>query len=206
MEVNVLTGTLLETNNYILESNGKVVLIEASANLNSVKELVKDKEAVAILLTHGHWDHYINIEKFAEEFKCPIHLTEQANEKINTKEKAFYADRNPKVDLTPYKLIYIKDQDVLDFGNDLKFKVLATPGHTNCSVCYLACVKDETLLFSGDTIFNNGIGRCDLPTGNPKEMKESIKKILNLPEKTVIFPGHGELTMLQIEINNLQQL
>ena len=94
MEISVLTGTLLETNNYIIEDQGQIVLIEASANLSSVKELVKEKKAVAILLTHGHWDHYINLEKFAEEFKCPIYMTEEANKKINSKEKAFNSDRN----------------------------------------------------------------------------------------------------------------
>lgn len=205
MEINVLTGTLLETNNYVIVSEDKAVLIEASANLNSVKELVNGKTVVAILLTHGHWDHYINIEKFAAEFNCPIYMTEEANIKINSKEKAFYADRNPKVDLSTYQVCYIKDKDVLTFGRGLEFKVLQTPGHTNCSVCYLLKVGDETILFSGDTIFNDGIGRTDLPTGSPSEMKESIKKLLLLPDKTVVLSGHGDPTTIEVERENLSK-
>ena len=203
MEISVLTGTLLETNNYIIEDQGQIVLIEASANLSSVKELVKEKKAVAILLTHGHWDHYINLEKFAEEFKCPIYMTEEANKKINSKEKAFNADRNPKVDLSNFEIKYIKNDQILNFGNSFEFKVLHTPGHTNCSVCYLLNVKEESILFSGDTIFNNGIGRTDLPTGDAIEMKKSIQKILSLPYKTVVLPGHGDPTMLDLEKENL---
>ena len=203
MEINVLTGTLLETNNYVIESQGQVVLIEASASLDSVKSLTENKKIVGILLTHGHWDHYLNIEKFAEEFKCPIYLTKEANEKINKKEKAFYADRNPKVDLSKYELNYIEDGDVLNFGNGLEFKVLKTSGHTNCCVCYLLSVNGENILFSGDTIFNNGIGRTDLPTGSHQQMKKSIEKILTLPEKTVVLSGHGEPSMLEVEKENL---
>ena len=203
MEINVLTGTLLETNNYLIVSEDKAVLIEASANLNSVKELVSGKTVVAILLTHGHWDHYINIEKFAAEFNCPIYMTKEANAKINSKQKAFYADRNPKVDLSAYKICYIGDKEVLNFGNGLEFEVLQTPGHTNCSVCYLLKVGQETILFSGDTIFSNGIGRTDLPTGSPKEMKESIKKLLLLPNKTLVLSGHGDPTTIEAERENL---
>ena len=58
-------------------------------------------------------------------------------------------------------------------------------------------------MFSGDTIFNNGIGRTDLPTGDAIEMKKSIQKILSLPYKTVVLPGHGDPTMLDLEKENL---
>ena len=203
MEINILTGTLLETNNYIIETENKIVLIEASANLLSVKNYVKNKKVVAILLTHGHWDHYINVEKVAQEFNCPIYMSKQAFVKINSKEKAFYADRNPKIDLNNFQINFIQDGDILDFGDELKFEVIETPGHTDCSVCYLLKASNETILFSGDTLFNDGIGRTDLPTGNNKQMNQSLKKILMLPEKTLVLPGHGEATELKIEKTNL---
>ena len=116
IEINVLTGTMLETNNYVLIDGNKAVLIEASITPSSLGEILQGKKLAAILLTHGHWDHYWEIENLAKEFPCPIYMTKEAFEKINKKEKAFAADRNPKIDLTPFNVKFIKNDDELKFG------------------------------------------------------------------------------------------
>lgn len=81
-----------------------------------------------------------------------------------------------------------------------KFKVLFTPGHTTDSVSYY--FEEEKLLFTGDFIFYDNIGRCDLPTGDYNTMLESIKKIKKYPSNIVIYPGHGIETTLEREIKN----
>lgn len=81
-----------------------------------------------------------------------------------------------------------------------KFKVLFTPGHTTDSVSYY--FEEENILFSGDFIFYETVGRCDLPTGDYTTMLESISKIKKYPSSTIICPGHGIETTLEHEINN----
>lgn len=202
MEINIITGTLLETNNYIITNENSAILIEASADVSRVKQVLEGRKVLGILITHGHWDHYINLEKYLREFSCPVYMTKSAFLKITSKEKAFSGDKNPKINLENYDVQFIDEQKKIDFGNDLCFEIIFSPGHTDCSVCYLIHAK-ETVLFSGDTVFCQGIGRTDLPTGNLKQMKISIKKLLELPENTLILPGHGEVTILSQEKSEL---
>lgn len=84
--------------------------------------------------------------------------------------------------------------------DNFKFDVIYTPGHSSDSVSYF--FNDINSLFSGDFIFYESIGRCDLPTGDYNIMKESIKKIKNYPKDMIIYPGHGEYTTLRHEIEN----
>lgn len=83
---------------------------------------------------------------------------------------------------------------------DFKFDVIFTPGHTSDSISYY--FKDENVLFSGDFIFYETIGRCDLPTGDIEMMKKSISKIKKYPDDMIIYPGHGIPTTLLHEKDN----
>ena len=91
--------------------------------------------------------------------------------------------------------------DVNNFKVIKNLEVIKTPGHTEDSLTFY--FKDYGIMFVGDFIFNNGIGRCDLPTGNIDEMKKSLKKIFTYPLDTIIYPGHGEKSTLKIEKDNL---
>ena len=92
----------------------------------------------------------------------------------------------------------VSDNDVLKLG-ELEIQVIHTPGHTQGGVCYLI----ENNLFSGDTIFRESIGRCDLPGGNFDQILESIEnRIFSLPDDIVIYPGHGYKTTVGWEIEH----
>ena len=102
-----------------------------------------------------------------------------------------------------------KKKDVYSFSNleekectigKFKFNVIFNPGHTSDSVSYY--FKEYNILFSGDFIFHESVGRCDLPTGNTENMKQSISKIKAYPNNMIIYPGHGDKTTLEHEINN----
>ena len=80
------------------------------------------------------------------------------------------------------------------------FEVIDTPGHTSDSKCYY--FKDDNIMFVGDFLFKNGIGRMDLPTGSVDEMKKSLDKIFKYPKDIVIYPGHGDKSTLGDEYNN----
>ena len=206
LEIKILQGTLLHTNNYIIENETDAVLIEASCNLNDLKKKLGNKNLKAVLLTHGHWDHFLNVESILKEFNCPLYLTAEAHKKIIQKERAFKTDRKPEVNLDGVTITFISNEDVLNFGGDLCFRVIETPGHTNCSVCYVLEAEKETILFSGDTVFQDAIGRTDLPTASLKDIKNSIRKILELPNETIIVAGHGEITNLKLERESLEQI
>ena len=91
----------------------------------------------------------------------------------------------------------LTDGEEFRFGG-IKFKVIQTAGHTEGGVCYVA----EHNIFTGDTLLNMSIGRCDLPTGNRKVLKESVKKLLELKGDYKVFCGHGENTTLAFEREN----
>jgi len=83
---------------------------------------------------------------------------------------------------------------------DFKFKVIETPGHALDQITFY--FEDEKVMFDGDFIFRESIGRCDFPGGNVQQMQESLKKIKNYPKDTKIYPGHGEATTLFYELEN----
>lgn len=206
IEINGLTGTMLETNNYVLISENNAVMIEASCSVDMIKNVLQGKNLSAILLTHGHWDHYWELENLSREFNCPIYMTKEAKEKIEKKEKTFAGDRNPKIDLSNSKIVFVSDGDEIKIDSELSFKAILTPGHTNCSVSYLLSADGDEILFSGDLVFKNGVGRSDLPTGNEEQLKSSIKKVLNLSDKTLLLSGHGKPTTVGDERENLSTL
>ena len=91
-------------------------------------------------------------------------------------------------------IIYIKDSDVINLNN-ITIKVITTPGHTNCSVVY----QIEDSMFTGDTLFNDGVGRTDLPTSNTVQLINSLKKLLDNNNQKTIYPGHGNPSTLDEE-------
>lgn len=200
IKVEIVNGTILQTNNYIISQQNEVILIETSANIDKIKEIINGKTVKAILLTHGHWDHFLNIEKYIQEFKCKVYMTKSAFHKINKKEKTFYVDKVIDADIDIKDISFIKDNEILSFGKNFNFKVIETKGHTDCSVSYLL---NDNLLFTGDTLFKGDFGRYDLPTGNFLELKKSLRKILSLNPNIKVYPGHGEATFIGEEIKTL---
>lgn len=106
-------------------------------------------------------------------------------------------------------LSYFEDYNIYSSSNleekeynigPFKFDVIFTPGHSSDSTSYY--FEDDNVIFSGDFIFYENIGRCDLPSGDFNSMLESIDKIKKYPSDMVIYPGHGESTILSYEIKN----
>ena len=89
MEINVITGTMIETNNYVINFDNCSVLIEASADVSKIKQEINQRKVLGILLTHGHWDHYINLEKYLEEFSCPVYMKNKPFQKLIQKKRLF---------------------------------------------------------------------------------------------------------------------
>jgi glyoxylase-like metal-dependent hydrolase (beta-lactamase superfamily II) len=93
----------------------------------------------------------------------------------------------------------VDDNDLIHVG-DIEFKVIATPGHTKGGLSLYS--EKEGFVFTGDTLFSGSWGRTDLPTGNFEEIIHSITdRLMVLPDETIVYPGHGKITMIQDEQN-----
>lgn len=184
----------LESNSYLVysEVSPSAVVIDAGGGCDTLIKRAKElnKKIEAVLLTHGHFDHTLAVADYIE-----------AGVNIGISKKDEYMLSSHRDNLARYMGIVWNDVsadftfsggDKLEFG-DLVFEVISTPGHTAGSCCFMC----DNVCFSGDTLFLESVGRTDFPTGSHTEIVYSIrKKLLTLPEDTVVCPGHNEQTTI----------
>ena len=149
----------------------------------------------AILLTHGHFDHVMAAQELAKTFDLKIYAHEEEKDTLNHpgknvsamigRQDSYHAD------------IFVKDGELLQLAG-MEIKVLHTPGHTPGGCCYY--LEKEQVLFSGDTLFCQSVGRTDFPGGSMSQIVRSIKsKLLALPDNVKVYPGHMDLTTIGME-------
>ncbi len=151
---------------------------------------------VGILLTHGHFDHILAADFLKEHYGISVYLhKEEADLAANT---GLNASKSFGMYGTAQADVLAEDGEVLDLSG-FSIKVLHTPGHTKGGACYY--FENDQVLFSGDTLFAQSIGRTDLPTGSYSTLIRSVKeKLFTLPGKVLVFPGHGEETTIEYEM------
>lgn len=141
-----------------------------------------------IILTHGHADHTAAVAEFRSKYAVDVYMSKKDSELIE-KEEYMFGQKNENANK------FIKDGDVLKFGSK-NVKCIETPGHTPGGMCYLI----ENSLFSGDTLFNNSVGRTDFPGGDYAAIISSIKnKLMKLDDNIKVYPGHGSETTIGFE-------
>lgn len=189
------------TNCYVIfdEDSKEIMVIDPAGDIDKIEDLIKNVfkgKLKYIYLTHCHGDHIAGVNELKRRCcgKILIHRIDSEglnNVDINLSEYIGLPDIELEADSR------VDDNDLIHLG-DLQFRVIHTPGHTAGSTS-LYCEK-EKCLFSGDTIFAGTWGRTDLPTSSREAIMNSIvNKILNLPDDTFIYPGHGKATMLKDE-------
>ena len=191
MLVKSYTKPPIDNNNYLIidEVSHDAALIDCSSYtiFDDINQVLQENNAKLkyILLTHGHFDHVAGLRPSSTKVVMHKNDLKWLNS-VNMYLPAFgMSDITiPEID------IFIDDNDILKLG-DKEIKVIHTPGHTQGGVCYYI----DKMLFSGDTIFRESVGRCDLDGGDFDQIVESIKnKIYSLPDDTIIYPGHGQDT------------
>jgi hydroxyacylglutathione hydrolase len=190
---------MVSTNCYLVynDDTKEGVVVDPADNgayiLNKCSEL--GVTPVAVLLTHGHFDHATGAADLAKEFSIPVYAYETEKETLENEEMnlchmtgehhVFHAD------------IYLKDEQELDLAG-FHIRVLHTPGHTPGGCCYY--FPYENVVFSGDTLFCTSVGRTDFPGGSMSDIIRSIKeKLMTLPDRTTVYPGHNDVTTIENE-------
>jgi glyoxylase-like metal-dependent hydrolase (beta-lactamase superfamily II) len=188
----------LQINCYLLgcRDTREAAIIDPGGDSELIIDKVAERQAIVkmILLTHGHFDHIGALDKIRKEYRCPVLIhSADANALTNPMINLSALTGNGIVSSEAEQLL--KDGDRIQLGK-LTLEVLHTPGHTRGGVCF----KYDGLLFCGDTLFNSGIGRTDLPGGNITQLEQSIReKLFALPDDTLVLPGHGEPTSIGLE-------
>ena len=150
---------------------------------------------VWILLTHGHFDHIMAADEVRKKYNIPIYASEKEETTL----------LNPKVNLSVFGHgsctldadVYLKDLQVVELAG-FSVQMIETPGHTVGSCCYY--LKEEGVLFSGDTVFQGSVGRTDFPEGSTAAIVRSLHRLLDtLPDETEVYPGHDASTTIGYE-------
>lgn len=202
MEITVLTVGPVYTNCYIVNKEGSAscLVVDPGDEGEKIASYIKKKNlsCEGILLTHGHFDHITGVSELVSLVGGKVYACEKERELLMDPQLNASALTGREVALEPE--IFLRDGQHFEAAG-LSFRVIHTPGHTKGGCCYYS--EEEKILFSGDTIFMESIGRTDLPTGNGRELLDSVRnKVLALPDDVKIYPGHGPETNVAYEAAN----
>ena len=208
MKINHYVVGQVQTNCYVVinDETKECLIIDPGASAKQLADRIRKEEfvPVAILLTNGHFDHAGAAEELAKEFDIKIYAHEAEKDTLENPRKnvswmvgaseVYHAD------------IFLKDEQELELAG-FKIKVLHTPGHTEGGCCYY--IKEEAVIFAGDTLFAQSVGRTDFPGGSMSQIVRSIREKLltlndagNLETDIMVYPGHNDPTTIETERMN----
>lgn len=178
------------------------VLIDPACNARFLNNILVNEQlnCVAILLTHGHYDHIGALPELMElvGHKVPIYASAEEEDVLNDPRKNLSTMLSGQMVTVKPDILLQDDQEIELL--DTKFRCFLVPGHTKGGMCYY--FAENGILFSGDTLFARSIGRSDFPTGDGIKLVKSIKeKLMTLPDETIVYPGHNERTTIGKERN-----
>ena len=203
MKITSIPTGMLGVNTYLAvdEATNKGFIVDPGGYSPKITKMVEEEgiDIEYIILTHGHSDHICGVNE---------HLDDFPNAKVvaNINEKKMLEDANLNMSAsmegaqTVKADIFVDDGDEMQVG-ELKLKFLYTPGHTPGGMCIY--IESENILFSGDTLFCQSIGRTDFPGGSFRDLSDAIHtKLFVLPDETQVLPGHMGLTSIGFEKEN----
>jgi glyoxylase-like metal-dependent hydrolase (beta-lactamase superfamily II) len=188
MKVYRFTDEIMGSNTYLLPE--PQIVIDTGTGygsweiLKAMEEKAPLKGIGSIVLTHMHFDHSGGAESFVKATGARVFISEKDGEPLKKKGRKAAGYMSPISPIPDIDLEYIGQGDMIG-----PLRVIETPGHTAGSICLYE--PEEKLLFTGDTVFADGVGRFDLPTGNREELKSSLRKLSDMNVR-ILYPGHGD--------------
>lgn len=187
----------IETNTYVVnDGEGRVLLIDPACfdarekqQLSDYIQSIPNKSEICIAATHGHFDHLWGASWACEQFGVPV-LVHEADMPLASDVQGQYDFFGIHRKAEPFPIALYEP-------NTSPYTIIHTPGHTKGSCCLYW--PEEKVLFSGDTLFNMGYGRTDLPGGDYIQLMESVERLFALPADVKVYPGHGEFTTIGAE-------
>lgn len=178
------------------EKTNQSALVDCNEFSQKMIDMIGDTDLKYILLTHGHFDHIIGVKSVKEKYGAQVVISKEDEPMLNSSKLSLAVFCNAPQNNVDADII-VKDGDEITLG-EIKIKVMATPGHTSGSVCYIA----ENCIFSGDTLFYCSCGRTDFSSGSPEQMMSSLQKLKALDGDYKVYTGHNNLTTLDFERKN----
>lgn len=181
------------TNCYILYDDDKnACVIDPGDEFKKIKKEIDNLNLNIkyVILTHGHADHYGALDELVEYTNSKVYIHENDVEMLFIDEYSYATQMNLNVSkINRDKILKLNDKDKINFG-EIKLEVIHTPGHTAGSICLYE--KDLKVLFTGDTLFFDSYGRCDLYSGRFNDMVISLNKLFKRFSDILIYPGHNK--------------
>ena len=187
------------TNCYLLKNKetGELIIVDPADCPEKIEMKISrmNGKPVAILLTHGHFDHILAAQAVKEKYNIPIYACRQEEEML----------REPSINMTVHygqgcsivPDVFLEDLDVIRLAG-FSVQMIHTPGHTPGGCCYYFPYED--VIFTGDSLFCGSIGRTDFKGGSMSDLVRTVKeKIMTLPEHTEVYPGHNDTTTIENE-------
>lgn len=189
----------VQTNCYFIsdEETRDCVVVDPGAEAKNLLAYIEKKgfQVKAILLTHGHFDHILAVDSLKEALKVPVYAAEAEKEVLLDADKNLSIQMGSSVTVDADK--WLKDGECIELlGQEVR--CILTPGHTCGGMCYY--FPKAGILFSGDTLFQESVGRTDFPTGSMSTLIRSVReKLFVLPRAVRVYPGHGMMTSIENE-------
>ncbi len=208
-----------QTNCYVVapSSGSECLILDPGQDaLGPIKEKIEkhNLKPIAVLLTHGHLDHMWSVFPVASGYEIPA-LIHRADRHLLSDPGAGLSDQTKAIlpELVGHDYKFVEPDEIIEIQDEIKLnlagfdiKISSTPGHTQGSVIYSINSNTE-IVFSGDTLFAGAIGRVDLPGGSASAMNATLRDIIcKLPEETLVYPGHGPMTRMEVELRTNEYL
>ncbi len=203
MKILTVCAESFGANTYLLVSGNEALAVDPTVSVSAILEAARAEDAylTGILITHGHFDHVFSLDTLRDAAGVDAYIhTDDAIMLTDGKKNAFFDFFGRERTYRPAERL-LSDGDRISLGNE-ELTVIHTPGHTQGSVCYMC----GDILVTGDTLFAESFGRCDLWGGSIEQMRDSLRRLRSLPRELTIYPGHGAPSKLWAALDNVAYL